>query len=136
MAKISRDDTDIGAAFGSFRSYIIGFGLSAALTLAAFYLAIRHVNSHHVIYGHSLLIAIVVALALAQLITQLVFFLHLGRESKPRWNLMVFGFMAIVVVILVGGSLWIMYNLNYHHSQTTNPGATDSYIIHDEGIKR
>jgi heme/copper-type cytochrome/quinol oxidase subunit 4 len=40
-------------------------------------------------------------------------FLHLGNEAKPRLKLLVFGFMALVVMILVFGSLWIMYSLNY-----------------------
>ena len=51
---------------------------------------------------------------LAQFFTQLLFFLHLGRETKPRWKLLVFLFMTMIVAILVFGSLWIMYNLNYH----------------------
>jgi cytochrome o ubiquinol oxidase subunit IV len=42
-----------------------------------------------------------------------VFFLHLGRETRPRWKLAVFLFMLGVILILVFGSLWIMTNLNY-----------------------
>jgi cytochrome o ubiquinol oxidase operon protein cyoD len=51
-------------------------------------------------------------LALVQAAVQFLFFLHLGREFKPRWNLLVFSFMALVLLILVFGSLWIMYNLD------------------------
>ena len=45
---------------------------------------------------------------------QLVFFLHLGMESKPHWNTIAFLFMALVMLVVIGGSLWIMYNLNYN----------------------
>ena len=41
-------------------------------------------------------------------------YLHLGLESKPRWNLMMFLFMVLLIFVLVGGSMWIMYNLNYN----------------------
>ena len=44
---------------------------------------------------------------------RLYFFLHLGKETKPRWKLYVFGFMVSVVLIIVFGSIWIMNNLNY-----------------------
>jgi cytochrome o ubiquinol oxidase operon protein cyoD len=59
-----------------------------------------------------------------------VFFLHLGRETKPRWKLAVFVGMIIIVAILAFGSLWIMANLNYHMA----PSQTDTFIVKDEGI--
>jgi cytochrome o ubiquinol oxidase subunit IV len=111
----------------NFRSYIFGFGLSLLLSLAAYGLVAHHTSSRNV------LLFAIFSLAIIQLITQLVFFLHFGRESKPRWNLLVFSFALIVLVILVSGSLWIMYNLNYHHGNGAH--ASDSYIIKDEGIK-
>jgi cytochrome o ubiquinol oxidase operon protein cyoD len=126
------------------KSYCVGFGLSVLLTLAAFLPVMRHVRSHHGIYSDSTLLVVVVILALVQLQVQLLFFLHLAHESKPRWNLMVFGLMAGVVGILVAGSVWIMINLNYHHvpygtthdgNNLTSPSQTTQYIIHDEGIQ-
>lgn len=95
--------------------YVIGFISSIALTLAAFALVIQHVDSNH--QGgpsHEFITATIVALAIVQLIVQLYFFLHLGHESKPRWNLIVALFMVMVLVIVVFGSLWIMNNLDYH----------------------
>lgn len=53
-------------------------------------------------------------LAAAQALLQLLLFLHLGLEENPRWNLIMFFFMVFVIVILVGGSLWIMANLDYN----------------------
>jgi cytochrome o ubiquinol oxidase subunit IV len=114
---------------GSYRAYLIGFGLSLVFTLTAYAFTWQHVESHHSAFPHQLLIPIIVILALAQLITQLVFFLHLGRESKPRWNLMVFLFAVMIVGIVVFGSLWIMQSLNYR----MHPKSTETYIIKDEG---
>lgn len=92
---------------GTLRTYQIGFASSVILTLAAFYLV-----SRHVLAGWGLVLAIL-ALAVIQLCIQLIFFLHLGDESRPRWRLNVFLFMLMVLLIVVVGSLWIMYNLNY-----------------------
>lgn len=115
-------------------SYISGFILSLGLTLTAFVLVWRQVDSDRQIVSDGFLIAWLAGLALAQLLTQLVFFLHLGRESRPRWNLAVLSFAAIVVLILVFGSLWIMANLNYRGGHNPDPEQTESDIIHDEGF--
>jgi len=124
----AKDDTP----HGSLKSYTAGLVLSLLLTLAAYFAVWRHVHSGHQLYSHQLLTPLILGLALVQLIAQLIFFLHLGRESKPRWNLLVLSFAALVVIILVAGSLWIMANLSYHHGHNATP--TDTYIIHDEGI--
>jgi cytochrome o ubiquinol oxidase subunit IV len=116
---VARHDT----THGSVRSYTIGFVLSIVLTLIAFWMVNSNVSS-----GWTLVISLGV-LAIAQLFVQLIFFLHLGRESKPRWNLSVLLFAAMVVIILVFGSIWIMKNLEYHHGQQ----ISEEKIIKDEG---
>lgn len=119
-------DNQAEAAHGSYASYVIGFVLSLALSLVAYFLVAKQMLS-----SQSVVIWII-GLAVAQLLVQLTFFLHLGRESKPRWNLIVLLFALLVLLILVLGSLWIMNNLNYH---VDSPQETNTYIIHDEGIK-
>lgn len=109
-------------------SDITGFVLSICLTIAAYVLVIGHL-----ITGNRLIGAIV-GLAIVQLLVQLFFFLHLGQETRPRWKLVVFLFMLLVLFILVFGSLWIMYNLDYHMDMA--PGQLDEYIIDDEGYSR
>ena len=94
----------------SAKPYIVGFVASLAFTLGA-YLSI----THH-IFARRELIVLITILALAQFLTQLIFFLHLLDERGPRWKLLVFFSMIGVVLILVVGSLWIMNNLNYHMS--------------------
>jgi len=72
-------------------------------------------------------------LALVQLVVQLVLFLHVGQEEKPRFNLLALSFGLITVVILVGGTLWIMQNLmhmqhvaapNIFEEENITPGHT------------
>lgn len=119
----------------SITRYLIGFLLSVALTLAAFLLVQAHVESGHSFFSnHNLLSYSLISLAIIQMVVQLLFFLHVGKESKPKWNLMALVFAVGVVVILVFGSLWIMKNLDYHHGMT--PEQTDKYLLEDEGVQK
>jgi cytochrome o ubiquinol oxidase subunit IV len=68
---------------------------------------------HHHLKGDVLLWT-VFGLGIAMALLQLVFFLHLGMESKPHWNSITFLFAVLVIVIIIGGSMWIMQNLNYN----------------------
>lgn len=91
----------------------IGFGASLILTLVAFWLVMQHVQNSAA-FPLEVVVPRVIGLAVIQLVVQLYFFLHLGNETKPRWNLIVFLFMILVLVIVVLGSIWIMDNLNYN----------------------
>ncbi len=101
----SIEEMDDSHPHGSYHSYITGFLLCIGLTLFSFFLT----------FGNLLagwpLILIISSLALIQAAVQLHFFLHLGEESKPQWNLFSFLFMVLIAFILVAGSLWIMFNL-------------------------
>ena len=101
------------AAPGTKTTYLVGFAISVALTLVAFGLVKVHVAHHHNYPSDNFMMAALALLAVIQLFVQLVFFLHLGRESKPRWNAYALALAVTVVVIVVIGSLWIMSNLNY-----------------------
>lgn len=91
---------------GTLKSYVIGFTASVLLTAASFLLVITRLFSGQV------LVHTIIGLALVQAIIQLLFFLHLGQEAKPRWETVVFYFMVMVLFIIAIGSLLIMYDLN------------------------
>lgn len=90
---------------GTYRSYAIGFIASLLLTFTSF--ALVH---YQLISGHTLII-ILIALALVQAFFQLRYFLHLGEEPKPRWETHIFFLMALLLIIIVIGSLWVMHDL-------------------------
>lgn len=115
------------AGKGTLKTYVTGYVLSLGLTLVAYLFAVKQFTS-----GWTLIYSLA-TLAIAQLFVQLIFFLHLGSESKPRWNLTALLFAIMVVVIVVFGSLWIMKNLSYNHSVPAD--QTDQQIIHDEGLQ-
>jgi cytochrome o ubiquinol oxidase subunit IV len=116
------------AGRGTFSSYTRGYVFSIILSLMTFILVFRH--AHNNAYPREFVLVSIFVLAIVQLFIQLVFFLHLGKESKPRWNLMVMLFALMVVIILVGGSVWIMNNLDYRMS----PSQVNNYMNDQDGL--
>jgi cytochrome o ubiquinol oxidase operon protein cyoD len=94
------------ASHGNMKSYTIGFALSMLLTLASFGV----VMTGHV--PHSMRLTFIVALAVVQLLVQLVYFLHLGSAPDQRNNTAIFICTGLLIVIVVAGSLWVMHNAN------------------------
>lgn len=95
-----------GAAHGSVQSYLIGFGLSVVLTAIPFGLVMSGA------LPAATAVPICVALAVAQIIVHLIYFLHMNGSSSQSWNMAAFVFTVVIVAILVVGSLWVMYHLN------------------------
>jgi cytochrome o ubiquinol oxidase operon protein cyoD len=112
--------------------YILGFTLSLVSTGAAFALVQMHLDSYHHFPSHEVAVPALVVLALIQFVTQLVLFLHVGQEEKPKLNFWSFVFAVLVVVIIVGGTLWIMNNLS-HGMRDTQPNIFEEENIFPEG---
>lgn len=115
---------------GSVSSYIIGFILSILITIAAYIPVYVHQTSAHEVFSHAFLIPFVLILAFVQLTVQLWFFLHIGKESGPRWNLAFFVSTFGLVLLVVVMSIWIMNHLNTNMT----PADMTNFILHDEGI--
>jgi len=104
--------------------YIIGFLLSIILTVSAYVTVVDNLLS-----GFTLVVGIIV-LAIIQLVVQLVFFLHLAQEKRPRWNLSFFIATVGTILIIVIGSIWIMTHLNYNMT----PKQMRQYVQSQDGI--
>lgn len=92
----------------SYKPVFIGYVASLILIITIYLLL-----DYHPLTGR-LLVFTVFGSAITQALIQLVFFLHLGMESKPHWFTITFLFAVLVIIIIVGGSLWIMTHLNYN----------------------
>jgi cytochrome o ubiquinol oxidase subunit IV len=100
--------TEFGVAKKSLLSYALGFVLCIILTVIPFYAVMHQVASKH-----TLLIILFIS-AILQFLIQTVCFLRLNfKTEKAKMNVMIFIFIGIVSFIIIGGSIWIMSNLNY-----------------------
>lgn len=97
-----------GASHSSAKSYLIGFIVSIILTAIPFYITINGIASSVIILG------VVIVCAILQIVVHLVYFLHLDRKSDGGWNMVAIVFAAIIILIVMVGSLWIMWNLNHN----------------------
>jgi cytochrome o ubiquinol oxidase operon protein cyoD len=99
-------ESNHAASHGSMKTYTIGFLLSVILTLASFGVVMTGV------VPHSMRLAFIVVLAVVQLLVQLVYFLHMGSAPDQRDNTAIFICTALLIVIVMAGSLWVMHNAN------------------------
>ena len=88
-------------------TYLIGLALATLLTAVSFFIA--HTT---LVWQPSIPVAIAV-LAIAQMGVHLVFFLHITSGPDNLNNVLALAFGVLIVLLLIGGSLWIMANLNH-----------------------
>jgi cytochrome o ubiquinol oxidase subunit IV len=86
--------------------YLVGLGLALLLTATSFFVA-----GTDLVWQPSIPVAIIV-LAIAQMGVHLVFFLHITTGADNTNNVMALAFGLLIVFLVIGGSLWIMANLN------------------------
>ena len=89
-------------------SYLVGFVLAALLSAVSFYM-----THSTLVWAPSIPIALSV-LAIAQMGVHLVFFLHITTGPDNTNNVLALAFGLLVVFLVVGGTVWIMSNLNRH----------------------
>jgi cytochrome o ubiquinol oxidase operon protein cyoD len=88
--------------------YLAGLGLAILLTATSFFVA-----GTDLVWQPSIPVALVV-LAIAQMGVHLVFFLHLTTGADNTNNVLALAFGVLIVILVIGGSLWIMANLNHN----------------------
>ncbi len=96
------------------RSYVWGVGLALLLTLVPFAL----------VYWAALprfsLLIVIGVLAVAQMVVHFRFFLHIGfRENREDLQLILFS--TLLLIIMIGGTIWIMYSLAQRMTMTMLP---------------
>jgi cytochrome o ubiquinol oxidase subunit IV len=96
-----------GMSRAGLKSYISGFVFSVLLTAMAFAV---------VMFGagipRSMIVAFILVAAVLQILVHLHYFLHLDSSSAARWNVLALVSTVIIMILFVGGTLWIMSNLH------------------------
>ena len=115
MSDTNQEDTapgdqefEPGDASEGLRTYLIGLGLATLLTIVSFFIA-----GTSLVWQPSIPVALTV-LAIAQMGVHLVFFLHITTGPDNVNNVMALAFGVLIVLLIMTGSLWIMYHLNHN----------------------
>ncbi|WP_279480072.1 cytochrome o ubiquinol oxidase subunit IV [Aureimonas sp. SK2] len=87
------------------RSYVVGFAAAVALTSLAFLVVAVGMTS-------STAYIIIGAAALAQVVVHFRFFLHIGLQRSTRDDLQLILFTTLIIVLMAGGTIWILGNLH------------------------
>ena len=105
-------------------AYLTGFILALLLTLLAFGLAsigtgnfLQEMNLGEI--PRWLSMAGVSMLAILQILVHLRYFLHLDLSSLDNLKVQAILFSLFIIFILVGGTLWILFDLNGRMSPDT-----------------
>ena len=92
---------------GSYSSYITGFVLAVILTVIPFGIVMGGW-----IDSRPLAVGIIVICAVAQMLVHMVYFLHMNSRAEEGWTLLSTLFTIVIVVIVLAGSLWVMFQKN------------------------
>ena len=111
------------ADHGSLKTYATGFILAVILTAIPFWLVMGKVFDKSSTTGFILL-----GFAAVQIVVHMVYFLHMNTKSEGGWTMLALLFTIMVVVIMLAGSLWVMYHLNNNMMPGANHETTPESI--------
>ena len=97
----------IQADHGTVKSYATGFVLAVILTAIPFWLVMGKVFNNS-----STTALVVLGFAAVQIVVHMVYFLHMNTKSEGGWTVLALIFTTMLVVIMLSGSIWVMYHLN------------------------
>ena len=100
---------DDHAPHGSLKSYMIGFALSVVLTAIPFWLVMVKAFSSSPTTAF-----VILGFAAVQIVVHMVYFLHMNSKLEGGWSLLALMFTGMLVVIMLAGSIWVMYHLDHN----------------------
>ena len=89
------------------KDYLTGFLLSVVLTAIPFWLVMAKV-----LPTPTITTLVILGFAMVQVVVHMVYFLHMDAKSESGWNLLALIFTAVLVIIVLIGTLWVMHNMN------------------------
>ena len=111
-----------GADHGTLKTYATGFLLAVILTAIPFWLVMGKVFDKS-----STTALVLLAFAAVQIVVHMVYFLHMNTKSEGGWSVLALIFTVMLVVIMLSGSIWVMYHLNHNMM----PGMMSEAMAHD-----
>jgi len=102
----------------SLKGYMTGFILSVILTAIPFWLVMGKVLPSPKMTGF-----IILGFAAVQMVVHMIYFLHMNAKVEQGWSMLALLFTAALVVIMLSGSVWVMYHMNTNMMPTPDPAA-------------
>ena len=99
-------DNHTGAGHITVGKYVLGFILAIGLTVLSFVIVAAGIQPKY-----AALVGLVLA-AIVQILVHLHYFLHLDRSPENLWNLIAIVFTGIILLIFIGGTVWVIFTLN------------------------
>lgn len=103
---------------GSVKEYVTGLILSLVLTFIPFGLAMQRVNAIEAgtndAFSVGSIMVVILICAIAQLLVQGVFFLHMNGSSSQFWNSTSAIYIIACIIFFVVGSIWIFNHLGHN----------------------
>jgi cytochrome o ubiquinol oxidase operon protein cyoD len=112
-------------AHGSLKDYSIGFILSIILTAIPFWLVMTHQLAPETTK------AVILGFAAVQVVVHMVYFLHMNSKSEGGWTMMALILTAILLVIVLSGSIWVMYHMNANMMPGMSNEGSSVHGTHD-----
>ncbi len=97
---------DGGGYHATVKGYVVGFILSVVLTAIPFWLVMNKV------LPSNLTAFVILGFAAVQIVVHMVYFLHMNAKVEGGWSMLALIFTAALVIIMLAGSIWVMYHLN------------------------
>lgn len=107
---------DEGGYHATVEGYLIGFFLSVLLTAIPFWLVMGNVMASPKVTAF-----VILGFAAVQMVVHMVYFLHLNTKVEGGWSLLALIFTAALVIIMLAGSIWVMYHLNTNMMPSPDP---------------
>ncbi|MPQ56099.1 cytochrome o ubiquinol oxidase subunit IV [Duganella sp. FT27W] len=89
------------------KEYAIGFVLSVILTAIPFWLVMAKVFDKS-----STTAFVILGFAAVQVVVHMIYFLHMNGKNEGGWTLLSTLFTLILLIIVMAGSIWVMYHMN------------------------
>ena len=100
------DHGDSGS-HSTLKGYVTGFVLAVILTVIPFWLVMGKVFANP-----NLTAMVILGIAAVQIVVHMVYFLHMNSKLEGGWSLLALIFTLMLLVIMLAGSIWVMYHLN------------------------
>jgi cytochrome o ubiquinol oxidase operon protein cyoD len=102
----------------SYKGYATGFILSVILTAIPFWLVMGKVLPSPKVTAF-----VILGFAAVQMVVHMVYFLHMNAKVEGGWSMLALLFTGALIVIMMAGSVWVMYHMNTNMMPTPDPAA-------------